>query len=425
MTNFTLLHAADLHLGRPFSGLERSGPHLADLFRRAGRTAWERIVETAIARKVDALTLAGDVFDSGNPSVRARVAFRDGIQRLYEEGIPVFLAAGNHDPLSTFSDSLKNLPGLHLFGPEPEGSKGTWREITDGVVIYGAGFEKAAAKENLAVKFRRDPGAEVAVGVLHTNVSNTSGHRDYAPCTQDDLTAAGMDAWCLGHVHTAAILRDYPLILYPGTSQGARMEETGPRGCYFVTLRTGNEAHAEFLPTAPVRWETLHPDVTEACGEEELVSLVESACADLFPEDDSVEALVVGITLTGRPMDPLDRKGDLIPVLAERLEQLPIPVFLGSLRDITRSPLNLESLGSGNGFIGDFLRLCRSTSEDAIAVRDLTALVRTELLRKVGGSHAGAAAVAEVLSSEEMPPERLLDEAGEMAAEMFFDLECG
>lgn len=425
MADFRFLHAADVHLGRPFSGLERSSPRLAGLFRRAGRVAWVRIVDTAIAHKVDAVTLAGDIFDSSNPSVGARVVFREGIQRLHDEGIPVYLAAGNHDPLPTFSGSLETLPGLHLFGPEPEKRGDSTGEITHGVVIYGAGFAKADTRENLARRFRRDKGAEVAIGVLHTNVSGSNGHRNYAPCTLDELAASGMDVWCLGHVHSATILRDYPLILYPGTGQGARMDENGPRGCYLVTIRGGNELAAEFLPVAPVRWETLNLEVDPDSGPEELISLAESACADLCSADVYLEALVVAINVTGRPRESLHREEDITLLLAERLELLPVPVFLGPMRDLRRRAFTLESLESEEGFLGDFLRLWRSTGQDKGALRELTAGVRGELLRKIGKSPAGGTALAGMPSSETMFTEHLLDETAELVAELFFESDRG
>ncbi len=64
MTTLKFIHAADIHLGRPFSGLRRSSPELGNLFLQAGYDAWDRIVTTAIDRGVDFLTLGGDVFDA-------------------------------------------------------------------------------------------------------------------------------------------------------------------------------------------------------------------------------------------------------------------------------------------------------------------------------------------------------------------------
>lgn len=425
MTDIKLLHAADIHLGRPFSGLERTSPYVADLFRHAAYTAWQRIVESAIALRVDAVMLAGDIFDSSNPSVRARVVFREGINRLYEESIPVFLAAGNHDPLPTYSDSLKNLPGLLLFGPEPEGGSVTSREITEGVMVFGAGFAKAAVRENLARKFRRDPGIDFAVGVLHTNVSSISGHQDYAPCTPEDLLATGMDVWCLGHVHSHSILRDYPLIVYPGTSQGARVEETGPRGCCLVTIKDVNEVSAEFVPVGPVRWESLDLNMSEVSDIEETITLAESACEGLCPHEESVDAVVVNITLCGRPETPVSFTQDDVLVLAEQLERLPVPVFLGSLRNLTGTALDVRTLESEEGFLGDFIRLCKHTAQDEGALEDVTALVRTELVHRIGtigGYDTGPGALT--CTNRDLS-ERLLDETEKMVIKLFFEPQGG
>ena len=251
MTTLKFIHAADIHLGRPFSGLRRSSPELGNLFLQAGYDAWDRIVTTAIDRSVDFLTLGGDVFDAPNPTVRARVAFKKGVERLHDARIPIYLAVGNHDPLKSFPESLRTLPGLHLFGPNPEGMRFAGQEQTDGVMIFGAGFEKAVITDNLVRKFRRDPGVDLAIGVVHTNVAGTSGHENYSPCTLDDLKAAGMDIWCLGHVHSSEVLSQDPLILYPGTSQGAHINESGLRGCHLIVAQAGSAAVAEFIPLAP------------------------------------------------------------------------------------------------------------------------------------------------------------------------------
>ena len=214
-----------------------------------------------------------------NPTVRARVAFKNGLERLYDARIPVYLAVGNHDPLKSFPESLRTLPGLNLFGPNPEGMRFTGREQTDGVMIFGAGFEKAVITDNLVRKFRRDPGLDLAIGVVHTNVAGTSGHENYSPCTLDDLRAAGMDIWCLGHVHSSEVLSQDPLILYPGTSQGAHINESGLRGCHLIVAQAGSAAVAEFIPLAPVCWLKVDLDVTECHSAEDLLDEAVALCS--------------------------------------------------------------------------------------------------------------------------------------------------
>jgi len=404
MTKLKFIHAADIHLGRPFSGLLRSNPDLGALFRRASVTAWERIVAQALNKKADFLTLAGDVFDSVNPTVHSRIAFRKGVESLRENGIPVFMALGNHDPLATFPHSLISLPGLHVFGPEPSG---TWTESvekTQGVKVYGASFERSVVQANLASRFVRDTGVDLAIGVLHANVAGIGGHRDYAPCVLDDLRTGGMNIWCLGHVHTGGVLCEDPLILYAGTSQGSHAKETGPLGCYLVTVGADGSADAELLPVAPVLWETVELDVTVAEESEEIVDWIESACFELCGRAGTCEALVVRIKLSGNPgarvKGTLDKVDELLDILSEVLPSLPIPVFPESVLDLTGLPMNLKSLRDSDGFGGDFLRVCSSCPADREICSPLLDELRVDLLRKVSPAYL----------TPEVDPVKLLDD---------------
>jgi DNA repair exonuclease SbcCD nuclease subunit len=427
MANIKFIHAADIHLGRPFSGLRRSSPELGNLFLQAGYDAWDRIVSTAIDQKVDFLTLAGDVFDAANPAVRARVAFKNGVERLYDAEIPVYLAVGNHDPLQTFPESLRNLPGLHLFGPNPEGTRLTGEEQTDGVMIFGAGFQKAVITDNLVRKFRRDPGIELAVGVVHTNVAGTSGHENYAPCTLDDLKAARLDIWCLGHVHSCLVLSNDPLILYPGTSQGAHINESGPRGCHLIVAESGGAAVAKFIPLAPVCWLRVDLDVAECRSAEDIVDAAETLCSDTALEADGVRALVVRFNLTGQDgpqgLRAIARDPEFFDVLCERLAGLSLPVFPESVRDSTRSSTSLNSPKGEESFLGDFLGLCRRSVEEPGMRDNLLGSVQAELSRKLHRRYIPPELDAECLKNDSQAVGALLEEAADLVAQMFSEAD--
>jgi len=263
--------------------------------------------------------LAGDVFHGPTPNVRGQVAFRQGVGRLYESGIQVFMSLGNHDPLSCLPRSLQSLPGVHIFGPEPEGARVNRVETTDGVMVFGASFQNSAMTENVVSRFSRDPGIEAAIGVVHANVSGIGGHKDYGPCTLDDLRVAGMDVWCLGHVHAAAVLRQEPLILYSGASQGARVKEAGPLGCFLVTVTDRGRAAAEFVPLAPVLWHTVDLDLGRADGINELLVKAREACTNLLSSTDNSEALVTRIHLRGQAAPELRRALDAGNEMSETL----------------------------------------------------------------------------------------------------------
>ena len=87
MPPLSFIHAADLHLDSPFSGLGIHNPELADPLRSATFDAYERVVRLCMEKKVDFLLVAGDVYDGEDRGLGAEVRFRDGLKRLHGEGI--------------------------------------------------------------------------------------------------------------------------------------------------------------------------------------------------------------------------------------------------------------------------------------------------------------------------------------------------
>lgn len=84
-----LLHTSDLHLGRQFNGISLEEDHAAVL---------DQIVEAVKANGVDALIIAGDIFDRAAPPQSAVRQFNRFLQRIKSETeAAVAMIAGNHD----------------------------------------------------------------------------------------------------------------------------------------------------------------------------------------------------------------------------------------------------------------------------------------------------------------------------------------
>ena len=96
------------------------------------------------------------------------------------------------------------------------------------------------------------------------------------PCSLDDLRATGMDVWCLGHVHAPTVLCRSPLIIYPGTPQGAHVNESGPHGCYLISVSDRGSMESPFYSTAPVLWVTTEVDVTRTESVEDVLDAIEA-----------------------------------------------------------------------------------------------------------------------------------------------------
>ena len=71
---FRFVHTADLHLDSPIASLALRNEELATLVRGATRRTLERIVDLSIAEQVDALLIAGDLYDGSQTSMTTKVA---------------------------------------------------------------------------------------------------------------------------------------------------------------------------------------------------------------------------------------------------------------------------------------------------------------------------------------------------------------
>ncbi len=85
-----VLHTADWHVGQTLRGFSRDYEH---------RRVFERLEEIVVERNVDALIIAGDVFDSQNPSGEAQQLFYNALVRLSraQPRMTTMIVAGNHD----------------------------------------------------------------------------------------------------------------------------------------------------------------------------------------------------------------------------------------------------------------------------------------------------------------------------------------
>jgi exonuclease SbcD len=83
-----IMHTSDLHIGKKLSKLDMSEDQEYIL---------NSIVDMVVSEGVDALLIAGDVYDRTSPSEDAMELFGSFLTRMSETGCPVFISSGNHD----------------------------------------------------------------------------------------------------------------------------------------------------------------------------------------------------------------------------------------------------------------------------------------------------------------------------------------
>lgn len=104
---FTIFHTADWHLGQSFHGYERHEEHEAFLH-------WLR--QQLLAEQPHALVLAGDVFDTINPSAKSTrmyYGFLADVRREMPE-LHLVITAGNHDSGSRLEAPADLLSALNI-----------------------------------------------------------------------------------------------------------------------------------------------------------------------------------------------------------------------------------------------------------------------------------------------------------------------
>ncbi|MFJ1702798.1 exonuclease SbcCD subunit D [Kitasatospora sp. NPDC088346] len=108
-----LLHTSDWHLGRSF---HRESLH------EAQRAFLDHLVEVVRAERVEAVLVAGDVYDRALPGLDAVALFDDVLVRLAGLGVPTVFISGNHDSARRLgvASRLIDRAGIHL-RTDPDG----------------------------------------------------------------------------------------------------------------------------------------------------------------------------------------------------------------------------------------------------------------------------------------------------------------
>ncbi len=358
---FSFIHCADLHLDSPFEGIHAAAPEIAQVLREATFTAFDRVIDLAISEGVDFIIIAGDVHDGENRSLRAQLRFRDGLRQAAAAGITTFVALGNHDPLSGWEAKLK-LPGqVRRFGGERVECFVAERHGEPLAQVYGISYPVKEVNTNLVPGFRRESGQPFAIGVLHCNVGGDPNHDNYAPCGLEDLVETRLDYWALGHIHARRILKEQaPCIVYPGNTQGRSWREMGPRGCYLVRVEAGGRITPRFVATDVVRWVAQEVDIGNLDTWDDLLDGLARVREEARAGADG-RAAVLQVRLTGRGelhrelARRIDPESDLAGPLREGEPERADFVWLESVQNRTRPPLDLAQRRGVQDFVGDFL----------------------------------------------------------------------
>ncbi len=273
-----ILHTSDWHLGQNFYSKSRAAEHAAFL---------DWLLETAQAQQVDAIIVAGDIFDTGAPPSYARELYYRFVVQLQQTGCHLVVLAGNHDSVATLNESREILAFLHTTAVAAAGCAPFMLNYRDGtpgavfcpvpflrprdIVTSQAGLSGSEKQQHLlaaitdyyhqqyqqACALRGEATLPIiASGHLTTvGASKSDAVRDIYIGTLDAFPAQNfppVDYIALGHIHRPQVIGGQEHIRYCGSPIALSFDETGKaKSVNLVTFTDGRLADITPL-TVPV-----------------------------------------------------------------------------------------------------------------------------------------------------------------------------
>lgn len=350
------LHISDVHLNKSFSTKDI---HTGQILKKKLKKAFMNAVDYCISEKLNALVIAGDLFDHYPLDLSTRIFVLQAFKKLDEANIHVFYASGNHDPSSLNSPLREmNFPkNVHTFFEDtyetysildPKSGK-SYRFI-------GCGHVQSHESRPLIDAF---PAGDY-IGVVHTMVKGVDSdqEKNYLPSNLEVLKSKNYLYFALGHVHNRSLLNNAQNIIYPGTLQGLSSNETGPRGGYLVEI-FDQTTQVSFVELSTINYKDFNFNVKEYDHLEMVFDGLIHAIEDLFEDeqgnDDIININLLGPTLLYKDLKSPQVMDTLRTVVQERFDFLDIKI-----NDLTKTIYNPEDFMHEKSVLGGVLKSLES-----------------------------------------------------------------
>ena len=376
-----LIHTADLHLDSAFSS--RFSKEEAEERRRNLLIAWNKLLQYGIERKVQAILISGDLFDSPVVSRSTMEIFLSSIRKNPE--ISFFYLRGNHDTKNTFrfrDDLPKN---LFLFSKEGKKYRLKEKLVLLGQEFYGterrSEFPEEPYGTESLLEFQEEPEELVEEELLSPSSSEDAVQsiwnlkeedcnilmlhgalREGGPEVQNEqgislkqLSRYPIHYLALGHIHKREEGKYGSLYyIYPGCLQGRGFDEEGEKGFYYLEIEEETkEIKAEFVPLKEGEFRIIPLFLSEEDGTLDAEEKIrESLKKEGAEAKDSVR-----IILKGEKRAEEERN---LRYLEKQLEEEYAYI---EIKDETKLKLRKEEFIHEKGLKGEFLRMvCESES---------------------------------------------------------------
>lgn len=259
------LHISDLHIGKvvnDFSMLEEQ------------KLILDQLVSLAAENKVDALVIAGDIYDRAIPPGEAVSLFDQFLTKLSDQEIQIIMISGNHDSPEriSFGEHLLCARGVHIAGVWNRQAKRVLLGDTEFVLLpffkpvreeetdsnsavaraleryWQQEQEESLEKQRVLIThfFVTDQGKEPALSESETTIH--VGGLDNVEASLFD----GFDYVALGHIHRCQQIGERP-IWYSGSTLKYSFGECGQEKCALLVNLEEHRAEVTRLPLHPAK----------------------------------------------------------------------------------------------------------------------------------------------------------------------------
>lgn len=370
-----LIHTADLHLDSAFSS--RFSKEEAEERRRNLLIAWNKLLQYGIERKVQAILISGDLFDSPVVSRSTMEIFLSSIRKNPE--ISFFYLRGNHDTKNTFRFQ-DNLPkNLFLFSKEGKKYRLKEKLVLLGQEFYGTERRSEFPEESYGteslLELQEEPEELVEEELLSPSSSEDAVQsiwnlkeedcnilmlhgalREGGPEVQNEqgislkqLSRYPIHYLALGHIHKREEGKYGSLYyIYPGCLQGRGFDEEGEKGFYYVEIEEETkEIKAEFVPLKEGEFRIIPIFLSEEDGTLDAEEKIrESLKKEGAEAKDSVRIILKGEKRAGEERN--------LRYLEKQLEEEYAYI---EIKEETKLKLRKEEFIHEKGLKGEFLRM--------------------------------------------------------------------
>lgn len=361
-----IIHVADVHLDSKMqSNFDREK---AKERRHEILGTFTRMIDYAAENSVDAILIAGDLFDTAKVSALARNTVADAI-RVHPD-IDFYILKGNHDRDNFLSDVDDPPSNLKTF-------TGRWSSYAlddDGLVVLTA-TELSSSNANSIYSTLVLDSSKLNIVMLHGQDSVATPKDATEIVNVRELKNKFIDYLALGHVHSykSERLDARGVYCYPGCLEGRGFDEEGEHGFVLLDIDVKVKSiKSTFVPFANRNIYSIEVDISEAGSTSDIIGLIDAQI-----QSRGISARhILKIVLNGEV--DIEAEKDASYITKHYTDSF----YLVKVYDETRLLVNYEDYLLDESLKGEFVRAIMNA--DDISENDKPAVIRMGL-RAIAG----------------------------------------